>query len=129
MRSNNSWMHNLRPLVKGPKRCTAMINPADAARLGIAEDDEVRLRSRVGEITLPARLTDEVGIGTVCVPHGWSEAQAGSRLTLAHSMHGANYNRLSDDAAFDVPSGCASFNGTPIVVERVNPAAEQRGAA
>ena len=129
MRSNNSWMHNLRSLVKGPKRCTAMINPADATRLGIAEDDEVRLRSRVGEITLPARLTDEVGIGTVCVPHGWSEPLDGSRLGLAHSLQGANYNRLSDDAAFDVPSGCASFNGTPIVVERVDQAAEQRGAA
>ena len=124
MRSNNSWMHNLRPLVKGPKRCTAMINPGDATRLGIGEGDEVRLRSRVGEITLPARITDEVGIGTVCVPHGWSEALDGSRLGLAHSLSGANYNRLSDDAAFDVPSGCASFNGTPIVVEPVRAAAQ-----
>jgi anaerobic selenocysteine-containing dehydrogenase len=122
MRSNNSWMHNLWPLVKGPKRCTAMINPADAARLGIAENDEVRLRSRVGDITLPARLTDEVGMGTVCVPHGWSEPMDGSRLTLAHALQSANYNRLSDDAAFDVPSGCASFNGTPISVERVGSA-------
>ena len=122
MRSNNSWMHNLWPLVKGPKRCTAMINPADAARLGIAENDEVRLRSRVGDITLPARLTDEVGMGTVCVPHGWSEPMDGSRLTLAHGLQSANYNRLSDDAAFDVPSGCASFNGTPISVERVESA-------
>ena len=128
MRSNNSWMHNLRPLVKGPKRCTAMINPADATRLGIGEGDEVRLRSRVGEITLPARVTDEVGIGTVCVPHGWSEALDGSRLRLAHSLSGANYNRLSDDAAFDVPSGGACFNATPIVVEPVS-AAVQRGAA
>jgi len=117
-RSNNSWMHNLRPLVKGPKRCTAMINPADATRLGIGEGEEVRLTSRVGEVTLPARLTDEVGIGTVCVPHGWSEALDGARLGLAHSLGGANYNRLSDDAAFDVPSGGACFNATPIVIEK-----------
>jgi len=121
VRSNNSWMHNLRPLVKGPRRCTAMISPTDAARLGIVEGGDVRLRSRVGEITLPARLTDEVGVGTVCVPHGWSEATDGSQLTLASSLRGANYNRLSDDAAFDVPSGCASFNGTPVVVEPVRP--------
>ena len=128
MRSNNSWMHNLQPLVKGPKRCTAMISPADAIRLGIDEGDEVRLRSRVGEITLPARITDEVGIGTVCVPHGWSEALDGSRLGLAHSLDGANYNRLSDDAEFDVPSGCASFNGTPIVVELARTIAQQDAA-
>jgi len=128
MRSNNSWMHNLWPLVKGPKRCTAMINPADATRLGIADNEEVRLRSRVGEIIVPARITDEVGIGTVCLPHGWSEAQDGARLNLAHSLDGANYNRLSDDAEFDVPSGCATFNGTPIVVEPARTAARENAA-
>ena len=51
------------------------------------------------------------------------------RLTLANSLQGANDNRLSDDTAFDVPSGCASFNGTPIVVERVRPVDANRNAA
>src|ERR1043165_8318081 len=35
LRSNNSWMHNLPTLAKGPFRCTALVHPADAARLGL----------------------------------------------------------------------------------------------
>jgi anaerobic selenocysteine-containing dehydrogenase len=32
VRSNNSWMHNLPTLAKGPERCTAAVHPDDAAR-------------------------------------------------------------------------------------------------
>src|SRR5213076_2664682 len=35
VRSNNSWMHNLPLLAKGPNRCTALVHPSDAARLGL----------------------------------------------------------------------------------------------
>ncbi|MCC6551941.1 MAG: molybdopterin-dependent oxidoreductase, partial [Polyangiaceae bacterium] len=35
LRSNNSWMHNSARLVKGPERCTLLVHPEDAARLGI----------------------------------------------------------------------------------------------
>ncbi len=37
LRSNNSWMHNLSPLVKGKDRCTAHVHPSDAERLGLAD--------------------------------------------------------------------------------------------
>ena len=33
VRSNNSWMHNVRALVKGRDRCTLLVNPEDAKRL------------------------------------------------------------------------------------------------
>ena len=48
IRSNNSWLHNSRRLVKGPQRCTLMLNPVDAERLGIADGGEVQVQSRVG---------------------------------------------------------------------------------
>ncbi|MFM2182868.1 MAG: hypothetical protein RJB61_1162, partial [Actinomycetota bacterium] len=35
LRSNNSWMHNMRVLVKGRPRCTLQVHPDDAARLGL----------------------------------------------------------------------------------------------
>ncbi|MFL5838931.1 MAG: molybdopterin-dependent oxidoreductase, partial [Thermoleophilaceae bacterium] len=35
LRSNNSWMHNIQPLVKGKESCTAHVHPDDAARLGL----------------------------------------------------------------------------------------------
>jgi len=119
LRSNNSWMHNLTSLVKGPRRCTAILHPADAAGLDIADGDRIRLTSRVGEITIIAEVSDEVAAGTICAPHGWSEPDSLARLPVAHGKDGANYNMLSDDAAFDRPSGGASFNGTPVRVERV----------
>lgn len=37
LRSNNSWMHNLPVLAKGPRRCTALVHPADAARYGVTD--------------------------------------------------------------------------------------------
>ena len=37
LRSNNSWMHNLPVLAKGAFRCTALVHPIDAARLGLAD--------------------------------------------------------------------------------------------
>ena len=37
VRSNNSWMHNVRALTKGKNRCTLLVHPDDAARLGLAD--------------------------------------------------------------------------------------------
>lgn len=33
--SNNSWMHNVEPLVRGRNRCTVQVHPDDARRLGL----------------------------------------------------------------------------------------------
>jgi anaerobic selenocysteine-containing dehydrogenase len=118
IRSNNSWAHNLRNLVKGPPRCTALINPIDADELGIANGDAVRLRSRVGEISLAAEISDCVAPGVVSVPHGWSGKDPMVRLSVAQAIDAANVNVLSDDGQFDRPSGGAAFNGIAIEVER-----------
>ena len=42
LRSNNSWMHNLAPLVKGDDPCALLIHPDDAARLGLADGGQPR---------------------------------------------------------------------------------------
>jgi anaerobic selenocysteine-containing dehydrogenase len=119
LRSNNSWMHNLQNLSKGPPRCTALVNPVDAERIGVATGDKIRVRSRVGEIVVLAEVTDDVGRGVVSIPHGFSQALAGSRLGIAHRLGGANVNILNDDLAADGPSGGAAFNATPVEIERV----------
>ncbi len=56
LRSNNSWMHNLPPLVKGKDRCTLLIHPDDAERLGIA-------RRRRGDGALAERRAQRAGRG------------------------------------------------------------------
>jgi anaerobic selenocysteine-containing dehydrogenase len=117
IRSNNSWMHNVRNLAKGPTRCTAFVNPGDAARLGIRNGDLVRLRSRVGEIEIASEISDSVGQGVISVPHGWGGVDPLARLSFAQRGTPANVNALSDDAAFDRPSGGAAFNGIAIEIE------------
>ena len=114
--SNNSWMHNIGPLVRGGNRCTAQVHPADAARLGLLDGGTALIRSRTGEVKVPVEVTDVVRPGTVSVPHGWGHDLAGVRMSVAESHAGTNSNVLADDLLLDVPSGNAVLNGLPIEV-------------
>ncbi len=102
VRSNNSWMHNVARLGKGPVACTLMVHPEDAAARGLAQGVDARVRSRVGEIRVPVAVTEEVGRGVVCLPHGWGRA---------------SFNDLADDGRVDALSGNADFSGVPVTVE------------
>jgi anaerobic selenocysteine-containing dehydrogenase len=114
LRSNNSWMHNLTPLIKGPDRCTLLVHPDDAARYQLRDGGRARVKSRVGEVIAPVEVTDEVMPGVVSLPHGFGHDQPGSRLQVAVQHAGVNVNILSDDSALDVPSGNAAFNGVAV---------------
>ncbi len=121
LRSNNSWMHNSRRLVKGPARCTVLLHPDDAARRGIAAGQQVRVRSRVGSIELPAELTDEMMPGVISVPHGWGHDRPGVALATAREHAGASVNDLTDDRLLDELSGNAALNGVPVRVDAITP--------
>ncbi len=114
LRSNNSWMHNLEPLVRGPQQCTAHIHPDDAARLSLVDGGQARVSSRVGTIEVDVEVTDEVMPGVVSIPHGWGHDTPGARLAVAARHAGVNSNRLSDDAEVDPLSGNAVLNGIPV---------------
>jgi len=116
LRSNNSWMHNLRPLAKGRDRCTLLVSPADATRLGLADGGRARVRSRVGELVAPVIVTDEMMPGVVSLPHGFGHDAEGAQLDVARGIAGVNVNRLNDETRFDVLSGNAVLNGTPVEV-------------
>lgn len=118
VRSNNSWMHNAHRLVKGPRRDQLWIHPDDAARRSIADGDSVQLASRVGEVTVDAKLTDRVMPGVVCLPHGFGQGKAGVRLAIASTLPGASYNDVSDEAAIDPVSGNAALNALPVTVAK-----------
>jgi anaerobic selenocysteine-containing dehydrogenase len=130
VRSNNSWMHNLPTLAKGPERCTALLHPADAARHGVQAGDRVRLQGTAGRaIELPATLSDEMMPGVVSVPHGWGHDQAGARLGIAAQRPGANLNDLLDDRLRDPLSGTSVLNGVPVTLSRCGQAQEGATAA
>ncbi len=120
LRSNNSWMHNLTPLIKGPDRCTLLVNPGDAARLQLRDGGRARVVSRVGEVVAPVEVSEEMMPGVVSLPHGFGHDLPGSRLEVAQRHPGVNVNLLSDDAAIDVPSGNAAFNGLTVSVAAVD---------
>nr|AAF74559.1 assimilatory nitrate reductase [Pseudomonas putida] len=49
------------------------IHPEDAARLGVAEKDQVAVRSRRGQAVLPARISDRVMPGNCFAPFHWND--------------------------------------------------------
>jgi predicted molibdopterin-dependent oxidoreductase YjgC len=57
------------------------VHPDDAARLGIAEGSQVRIRSSTGEVSLPARISDGIAQGSVFVP--WNQPGFGANTILS----------------------------------------------
>jgi anaerobic selenocysteine-containing dehydrogenase len=117
LRSNNSWMHNSLRLVKGPAACTLLVHPEDARIRGLADGVEALVRSRVGAIRVPVSVTEEVGRGIVCLPHGWGHGRDGALLQVAGAHAGASFNDLADEQRVDGLCGNADFNGVPVTVE------------
>lgn len=112
LRSNNSWLHNVKSLVGGSNKCILHVNPADMAKYGLGERAVVR--SAVSELIVDVEPTDVVMPGVVSLPHGWGHK--GGRQRVAEENAGVNANALTSDLVVDVPSGNAVFNGIPVTV-------------
>ncbi|WP_030981557.1 molybdopterin oxidoreductase family protein [Streptomyces sp. NRRL WC-3744] len=119
LRSNNSWMHNVPALTGGSNRCTVHIHPEDAARLGVRDGADVRVKGAGGEVTVPAEVTDGVRPGVVSLPHGWGHDRPGTRLSHASTDPGVNVNQLLDGSRLDPLSGNAVLNGVPVELTAV----------
>jgi anaerobic selenocysteine-containing dehydrogenase len=118
VRNMNSWLHNLESLARGRNRCTLLIHPDDAGRLGIKDGGRVRVRSRVGEVVVEACVGEEMRPGVVSLPHGFGHGAPGSRLSVASRRQpGANANQLADEQAVDALSGTSILSGIPVEVE------------
>nr|WP_194816766.1 molybdopterin-dependent oxidoreductase [Nocardia sp. XZ_19_385] len=112
LRSNNSWMHNVAPLVSGSNKCTLHIHPQDVEKLGLG--DHAVVKSAAGTLTVPLEPTEAIMPGVVSLPHGWGHADSAQTVARAHA--GVNANVLTDDSIVDVPSGNAVFNGVPVTL-------------
>ncbi|MER5420980.1 molybdopterin-dependent oxidoreductase [Streptosporangium roseum] len=115
LRSNNSWLHNVGPLVGGSNRCTLQINPDDVTRLGLG--GHALVRSAGGELVVPLEPTETIMPGVVSLPHGWGHA--GTAQLVAAEHPGVSANTLTDDSVVDIPSGNAVFNGVPVTLSPV----------
>ncbi|WP_037307201.1 molybdopterin-dependent oxidoreductase [Amycolatopsis orientalis] len=117
--SNNSWMHNLTPLVRGGNRCTVQVHPEDASRLGLTDGGLASVTSRAGKLEAPVEVTADVRPGVVSMPHGWGHDLDGTRTKVATAHAGVNSNLVADETLLDVPSGNAVLNGIPVDVAPV----------
>lgn len=116
LRSNNSWMHNIDVLVKGNPRCTLLMHPDDARRVGVVDGAFATVRSRVGELQVPVEVTDGISLGTVSLPHGWGHDAPGAQMQVAAANAGVNSNLLTDETIIDPISGNGQLNAIPVTV-------------
>lgn len=119
LRSNNSWMHNLPKLMAGKPRCTLLVHPDDARRIGVIDGGIVRVTSRVGTLEAPVELDDGIMPGVVSLPHGFGHHRDGTGQRIAHEHAGVSINDLTDEQRVDPVSGVAAFSGVPVRVEAV----------
>ncbi|MBI6920901.1 bifunctional nitrate reductase/sulfite reductase flavoprotein subunit alpha [Pseudomonas monteilii] len=84
------------------------IHPEDAARLGVAEKDQVAIRSRRGQAVLPARISDRVMPGNCFAPFHWNDV-VGVQLAI---------NAVTCDAV-DPLSLQPAFKHCAVALERV----------
>jgi anaerobic selenocysteine-containing dehydrogenase len=120
LHSNNSWMHNLPVLAKGAAQCTALVNPADAQRLGLEDGGKARIGQGDRMVEVEVEITDEMMPGVVSLPHGWGHGQPGSHMELAAANPGANLNQLMDEDRRDPLSGNSVLSGVEVQMEKAS---------
>jgi anaerobic selenocysteine-containing dehydrogenase len=129
VRTNNSWMHNLPVLAKGPFRCTALVHPLDAQRLGLQDGAMAHIANGPRSVQAQVHISDEMMPGVVSLPHGWGHNLPGAKLHLAAERPGTNLNALLDDQLRDPLSGNAVLGGVAITMHLASALAPAQAAA
>lgn len=117
VRSNNSWMHNSRRLVKGKERCTLIIHQQDADRIGLKAGDMAEVRGAGQKIVLPAEINEDIMPGVVSIPHGWGHDREGVGQSVAQAHAGTSINDVLTDDQIDQLSGTSVLNGQSVSIK------------
>jgi anaerobic selenocysteine-containing dehydrogenase len=118
IRTNNSWMHNVRAMVAGRERCTLIVHPEDARRAGVADGELAMLESRVHRGAVSVQVSDEMRPGVVSLPHGWGHTDAAPWQKVAGSRPGVSANDWTDDQLVESVVGQSVLNGVPVRLSR-----------
>lgn len=110
--TNNVWLHEF------AQHNDLWIHPGPAERLGIAGGDLVEVRSAVGVVHLPARVTEEIRPDCVFMLHGFGKKSKMQRL--AFEIGACDADVLT--TAMDAVSGNAAFHETFVRVSKVGEA-------
>ncbi|NOQ79234.1 MAG: molybdopterin oxidoreductase family protein, partial [Gammaproteobacteria bacterium] len=74
----------------------------------------------VGEIILPAEITDTMMPGVISIPHGFGHNKKGTRVSIAQSKPGVSINDITDPMRVDKLTGNAAFSGLEVIVEKIS---------
>ena len=119
IRRMNSCSSNSEALVRD-KTNYAYLSPADAARIGVENNDLVEVESRYGKIEIPVRVTAEMMERTVAIPQCWGHQKADG-LSHARKHPGINSNLLAGDGpeTIEVLSGMSHLSGILVDIRSV----------
>lgn len=98
----------------------ALIHPALASRLSVADGELVTLTTAHGSVVVPAQISDRIRPDTIAVPQFWGHTY-NSGQTRARQRPGVNINRLHNTDDRDRYTGMPIFNARPCRVERAAP--------
>lgn len=116
------WQRNI-PDLRRLMPCPSLhIHPESAARSGIADGDEVEIRSPHGVVRARAELWPGIRRDTVMMPHGWWQGCAEMNLPdLPLLDGGANVNLLysPDDKAISDPLISAMGSQTLVSIRKI----------
>lgn len=120
LRSNNSWMHNSKRLVKGKPRCTVMMHPQDGVGIGVEEGADLEVRSATGAIQLPVEFSTDMLRGVISVPHGWGHHREGIQQQVAAAHAGVSINDVIGSQTYDPLTGMAILNGVDVQLRAIS---------
>lgn len=95
---------------QGRRACTVAMNPADLARLGLADGQLVRVTTLAGSEQGELEADPAVRPGTVLIPHGFG-------LVFEGQVYGINVNRLTSANHRDRLAGTPLHRHVPCRVE------------
>jgi anaerobic selenocysteine-containing dehydrogenase len=94
---------------------------ADATHLGIGEGDTLRVSTRRGSVTLPARIDGKLLAGHVWMPNGFG-MRVGVDGGNGTQLDGANQNELTDVADRDPFTGIPHHRYVRCRIEKIEAA-------
>ena len=94
----------------------AIMNPKLAAKLGVKEGQMVRIKSRAGEVELPAHLSQTIREDAVQVAHGFGHR---SRMLGAAGGKGVRDGDIVPNASIDDFVAAKNFGGSSCIMDAV----------
>jgi anaerobic selenocysteine-containing dehydrogenase len=94
-----------------------LLHPRDAEKHDIQPGDMIEVHSKVGRISIPSELTEDIMPGVISIPHGWGHDRPGVQLQTAREFAGVSVNDITDNRVTEELTGSAVLFGVPVRIE------------